>query len=104
MTHSTNSRNEERNRLMQENDHLGMMVRPDLWPGWPVLPMKRYVGNDKTGKQMEPGILISRADDKYLFIPGANIFENVKTDDPRVTPLGKDDLQTMVIEEGWVVD
>ncbi|MGW8177945.1 MAG: hypothetical protein ACWGQW_04010 [bacterium] len=48
----------EAKRIDEEQDDRGMILHPDLWPKWPMLPVKRRI-YDKYGnfRDLECGVL-----------------------------------------------
>lgn len=82
-------------------DDLQMMQSPDLWPIWPILPMK------KSDEHNKPGLLIEiMASYEYAWVPGATTFEKVAPTDPRVQRFAKDNTAKLeeILADGWVVD
>lgn len=86
------------------DDDKYMVLTPDLWPCWPVLPVKRYVD-----EVLEVGIIVDRIDERdvsrtlYRIAlpqltsgPLAPQLENV----PSIVYVDVDAL----LDDGWVVD
>lgn len=72
---------------------------PNLWPRWPILPLKRYVETDGWGMPFETGYVYG--DPQWpLQILGGNIWAP-KPEDPI---LGTYETVDSVLDAGWVVD
>lgn len=74
-----------------------MILSPNDWPKWPVLPMKR-----RADRNPSCGIIVGDPfDGKIWFVPGANAFriddEFIKQHAIKITI---DDL----LAQGWVID
>lgn len=85
----------------EPNADFKKMSRPDEWPIWPKLPLKRVVNG-----QLEMAVLLSidlNNDFPMLFFEGATIFDApLKTAEGKIvsSPEGLREL----IKAGWVVD
>jgi hypothetical protein len=75
----------------------GMILSPNDWPRWPVLPMKRH-GDRKPNCGL---IIGDPSDGKVWFVPGANAFRaDQEFIDKNAIRITIDDL----IAQGWMVD
>lgn len=79
--------------IVADRDDVGMMSHPDLWPNWPLLPLKRYVDND-----FETGYLMMTGSNAIQFRRG-NVFGPKETDE--VIPYTSFEE---LVELGWRVD
>lgn len=77
---------EERQRAMMRNE--------DMWPAWPVLPLKRIVNGD-----MQPGLLYS-GQGPVVFLTYMYKLPNSFKDVPTV----KYENYDAILTDGWVVD
>ena len=82
-------------------DDLEMMQSPDLWPQWPVLPMKKRDDHNRPGVLVE--VLFKSS---YAWVPGATMFEKIKLNDPRLVLISKGDTAALqaILDDSWVVD
>lgn len=91
-----------RRRLAEARNHRDMMLHPDAWPRWPLLPIKQYPSDGR----LKVGLLVactghSKKDGKVVFIENGNLFTfNAELDMNRAKIVSVDDL----LKAGWIVD
>lgn len=73
------------------NRHLEMMESPDLWPHWPLLPLKQ-----EETKRL--GVLMEIGKNSFPFAPDRNLFKQIDPTDFHPARLEQ------LIAEGWVVN
>lgn len=86
----------EEQRILRERDDLAMMKNPDLWPAWPILPLKNR-------ESATVGFLLEATDCKFKIFLGnfwklgeEGYFESLETK--------TFDSFEAIIAEGWHVD
>lgn len=84
-------------------DDRGMVLHPDLWPKWPILPVKRRLYNaDGTFKDLECG-LMSEATKFTVLLVNMFMFPKTKEDFSNLKRYFYDNVDDL-LEDGWVVD
>jgi hypothetical protein len=91
-------------KVLGPGDDLEMLCKPELWPKWPMLPMKNYkLADPKDHGFPLCGIVYDEAGaDRYPVYLG-NTFCNPDPADPDVKKLVYDTFAKM-LAAGWVVD
>lgn len=90
----------EEQRIVRERDDLAMMKNPNLWPAWPVLPIKKR--NSKGGFP-ESAFLIEAQDYKFVVVHG-NIFRMSEEGYFKTCKITKFDSFEDIISAGYTVD
>lgn len=95
--------------MINEEDR-GMLYNPDLWPMWPLLPLKnpeKLQKNWNGEKKERFGVLhYNLSTGVYSWMPGAMLY-GLGEDAPRqdkVTKTGQQELLDELLESGWIVD
>lgn len=93
--------NDEAKRIQDEQDHGAMMRNPDLWPWWPLLPLKHSTQRDsRTPLFPRHAVLAHCLHNEYRLVEDANVML-VKVSDFQGKPaVTVDD----VLAAGWLVD
>jgi hypothetical protein len=78
-------------------DDIAMLKSSDKWPGWPFLPIKRYVNNDMQAAVIWAG--------EPLNVIETNLFDLPKTfDELKKIAHKKYESPEAIVEDGWMVD
>jgi hypothetical protein len=77
-----------------EKDIAGMKD-PDIWPQWPLLPLKRY---EQGSHRMQTGYLVAQEKDRWSVYLG-NVWAVQITD-----PAQPYDSPEAIVADGWEVD
>jgi hypothetical protein len=98
---------EEREAKRKAED-LQMMKRPDDWPNWPLLPMRRSV-RDRLGGMPNCGLFLAEKnrEGKWCFAPNLNLWDPKVTavlNGPRDPAIFRWVTPEELIEEGWEID
>jgi hypothetical protein len=83
-------------------DHIKMMSEPNLWPRWPILPIKKYVA----GRQLaDTAVLVncSLSDNRVRFTEG-NMWSLSNADVYNTWQNGPVADPVALVAAGWVVD
>lgn len=73
-----------------------MMLDPDSWPNWPLLPLKKF------GKGYESAVLISSDDPEWPLFLLANMWDVEKI--KRCATGASKRTVDEILDEGWTVD
>jgi hypothetical protein len=97
--------------------NIAMMETPDHWPQWPLLPIKRYVPDERRGsKQLQVGFLVASAENRWTVyldnMIAATARAKKRVEGSLVTAKdlveGVDKLDyasaTAIVDDGWEVD
>lgn len=84
-------------RVVESRDDAEMMRRPNLWPRWPVLPLKRR--SAETGFP-ETGMLVEASDVPLTTVLVGTIFDA----DVFALPRKEYESADAIVADGWIVD
>jgi hypothetical protein len=85
--------------MNEPSNDVERMLRPDLWPNRPLLPMKKY---DYSRPGAFPTFGIYHEDGR--FIEGIGIWEAVANLELLRNKVARAMTPAQLIEEGWVID
>ena len=83
--------------VVEKRNHVEMMKRTQLWPQWPMLPVKRW-----TGRDMECAVLLDVAEGKKYTLYFANLY--MLPDDLTTCQQREYDSFEAIVADGWEVD
>jgi len=83
--------------------HVRMMLSPDNWPVWPVLPIKRLTHTPQ-GQKRETALLWSNDDVAIYLVPNKNMMQSVYKADILPENVLTPDKAREMVADGWVVD
>lgn len=91
----------ERQRIQAERDHRAMILAPELWVNWPMLPLKR--GDVFNGGDC--GIILDEPRDEGFTVYIANLF-NVPKDKAGWKQCKSFTYETVdeLLDANWIVD
>ena len=83
--------------ISREDEDIQMIENSNNWPGWPLLPVKRYGKDDF----LECGFIYA---DGFFTVYAGNIFAIKSGDDITKLPQHEYVSATDVVLDGWMVD
>ena len=95
--------NAEQVRVLRERDDVAMMEHVELWPRWPVLPVKRYGPTWQQGDLPEMGVLAACEEHRHTVFLDVMLF-GMDGDALKDAKRKEYDSFQAIVDDGWVVD